>query len=219
MKSTQLLREVKQMQLSTRRPLLLGLLLISTLDLSASANDSTVATAQPFSCGSGIAANIVNLSPRDRHFGFGRVGKGLDVISFGIDDSKGGIDLRYFREPNKFSELTIYVLDRQPIGDVNTRFCFSDNDGDFTITRRLKEYKFKVPKDGFKLASVRALDLPTRANGANLKRFTLIVNAGQPTALRFGGISISGLDYIENILTENAGCDGVESCKKSNQSD
>jgi hypothetical protein len=137
------------MQLSTRRPLVLGILLISALCLSVSVRASAEATAQPFTCGPGIQAMVVD-ARTDRKFTVGKTGKAVEVISFGGDDSKAGMDVHNFREPNQFFGLFVYV--KESLGrsrdQVNTRFCFSDKDGDFTITRELKDYQFQPANDG-----------------------------------------------------------------------
>ncbi len=202
------------MQLSTRRPLVLGMLLISALGLSASARASAETVAQPFSCGPGIESMVVAV-PVDRKYTVGKTGKAVEVISFGGDDSKAGMDVHNFREPNNFLGLFVYV--KESLGrtrdQVNTQFCFSDNDGDFTITRQLKDYQFQPAKDGWNLASVNAVELPARASRANLKRYTLILQSGQrPAVFKFGDVIVPGVDDVGQLLTDNLGCDGVRSC-------
>ena len=205
------------MQLSTRRPSVLGVLLISALSLSASSRASADATAQPFTCGPGIESKIVSV-PVDRRYTVGKTGKVVEVVSFGGDDSKAGMDVRNFREPNNFVGLSVYVKESlgQTRNQVNTRFCFSDSDGDFTITRQLKDYQFQPAKEGWNRATVNAFELPPRATRANLKRYTLILKSGQrPAIFRFGDVIVPEVDDVGQLLTENAGCEGGESCKKS----
>ncbi len=205
------------MQLTNRRSLLLGISLISALSLSATAKASATATAEPFTCGSGIQAVVETLPGVDRRYTVGKTGKVIEVISFGGDDSKGGMDVRNIREPNNFLGLSLYLKESlgQTRNQVNTRFCFSDKDGDFTITRQLKDYQFQIAKDGWNRATVNAIELPPRATGATLKRYTLIFKSAQKTAvIRFGDVILSD-DDVGQLLTDNAGCDGSESCKKS----
>lgn len=207
------------MKLSNQRSILLGISLISALSFSASTKAFATATAQPFTCGSGIQAVVESPPGVDRRYTVGKTGKVIEVISFGGDDSKGGMDVRNIREPNNFGGLSLYLKESlgQTRNQVNTRFCFTDKDGDFTITRQLKDYQFEIAKDGWNRATVNAFELDPRATGATLKRYTLIFKSGQRTAvIRFGDVLLSG-DDVGQLLTDNEGCEGNESCKKSDK--
>jgi hypothetical protein len=212
--------EVKRMRISTRQMPVVVTLLLSALGLSASVGAFATGTAQPFSCGNGIQAMIEQPPGVDRRYTVGKTAKVVEVISFGGDESKGGMDVRNLREPNSFRGVSVYLKESlgQTRNQVNTRFCFSDKDGDFTITRELKDYQFQIAKDGWNLASVNAIELPLRATGATLKRYTLIFKSGQRSAvIRFGDVILS-FDDVGELLTDNAGCSGDESCAKSDKS-
>lgn len=202
------------MQLSTRRPLVLGMFLISALGLFTTTRASATATAQPFTCGSGVTATIESPPGVDRRYTVGKTGKVVEIISFGGDDSKAGMDVRNIREPNSFTGLSVYLKESlgQTRNQVNTQFCFSDSQGDFTVTRQLKDYQFQNAKDGWNRATVNAFELPPRANRANLKRYSLIFQSSQRTAvIRFGDVLLSD-DDVGQLHTDNEGCVGAESC-------
>ncbi|HEY9733853.1 MAG TPA: hypothetical protein V6C89_18225 [Drouetiella sp.] len=202
------------MHLSNRRLAMLGMLLISGFGLSTTQKACANATAQPFTCGNGISALIESPQGVDRRYTVGKTGKVVEVISFGGDDSQGGMDVRNLRNPNRFSGLSVYV--KESLGrireQVNTQFCFTDKDGDFTITRQLKDYQFESAKDGWNRASVYTVELPPRASGATLKRYSLIFQSGPRSAvIRFGDVVLAD-DDVNQLLTDNEGCTGTKPC-------
>lgn len=200
--------------LSRRRQDMFGMLLVSALSLSASAGASAQGTAQPFSCGNGIQASVESNSGVDRRYTVGKTGKVIQVIAFGSDVSTGGMDVRNLRQPNSFRGLSVYFIESlgRTREQVTTQFCFSDKDGDFTVTRELKDYQTQIMRDGWILGSVDAIELPPRATGATLKRYTLTFKSILRTNLiRFGDVLLSG-DDVSQLLTENAGCAGGASC-------
>ncbi len=202
------------MHLNHRGPLACGMLLISALALSSSAKSFATASAQPFTCGTGIQAQIESPPGVDRRYTVGKTGRVIEVISFGGDVSTGGMDVRNLRVPNDFRGLSVYF--KESLGrtreQVITQFCFSDRDGDFTVTRQLKDYQTQIMRDGWILGSVDAIELPPRATGATLKRYSLTFTSGpRPGVIRFGDVLVSG-DDVGQLLTQNEGCAGGEPC-------
>lgn len=203
------------MHLTNRRPLVLGMLLISALGLSTSIKASATGTAQPFTCGTGIQATIDTPPVIDRRITVGKMGKVIQVISFGGNESTGGMDVQNLRKPNDFRGLSVYI--KEGLGrtraQVNTQLCFSDSNGTFTVTRQLKDYQFEIAKDGWNRASVYAIELPPRATGATLTRYTCTFTSGPKVGvMSFGDVVLSG-DDVGQLLTTDEGCAGGAACQ------
>lgn len=178
------------------------------------AGTAFAADATPFTCGSGQSARIVNTG--ESHAGIGNTKDGVAAVSDG-QQGRAGVDFTNINE--KFTSISLWA--RDPISAakyVNTKLCFTDSEGSFTVQKKLSEYKDSGGGARFfKEFQLNASDFGTRASQATLVRLVEVLNTPNsvPSNITFGGIWFNGRPYKTIIpRLSDGGCASAQACSK-----
>ncbi len=196
-----------------------GIKLVSAVGLAQFAwfgltGTAFAADATPFTCGSGQSARIVNTG--ESHAGIGNTKDGVSAVSDG-QQGRSGVDFNNINE--KFTSITLWA--RDPISAakyVNTKLCFTDSNGSFTVQKKLSEYKVSGGAARFfSEYKLNASDFGDRASQATLVRLTEVLNTPNnvPSNITFGGIWFNDRPYKTIILRQgDGGCASAQACGK-----
>lgn len=172
------------------------------------------ADATPFTCGTGQSARIVNTG--ESHAGIGNTKDGVSAVSDGRQ-GRSGVDFTNINE--KFSTIILWARDTLNVDKyVNTKLCFTDSEGSFTVQKKLSEYKVSGgAARSFKEYELNASDFGSRAAQATLVRLVEVLNTPNnvPANITFGGIWFNNRPYKTIIPRQgNGGCDSAQACSK-----
>ncbi|MBS1956385.1 MAG: hypothetical protein JST89_19515 [Cyanobacteria bacterium SZAS-4] len=172
------------------------------------------ADATPFTCGNGQSARIVNTG--ESHAGIGNTKDGVTAVSDGRQ-GRCGVDFTNINE--KFSTIILWAKDPVSVaGYVNTKLCFTDSEGSFTVQKKLSQYRVSGGAARFfKEYELDASDFGSRASQATLVRLVEVLNTPNnvPGNITFGGIWFNDRPYKTIIPREgNGGCDSAQACSK-----
>lgn len=180
----------------------------------ALAGTSFGADATAFTCGSGQSARIVNTG--ESHAGIGNTKDGVTAVSDG-QQGRSGVDFTNINE--KFSTISLWARDTISVDKyVNTKLCFTDSAGSFTVQKKLSQYKVSGgAARTFKEYELNASDFGERASQATLVRLTEVLNTPNnvPANITFGGIWLNNRPY-KNIIPRqgDGGCASAQACSK-----